>query len=332
MINKLSYLVTQCVDPYSNIALEEELLSVVAPDECILYLWQNEQTVVIGRNQNCRGECRVSELEADGGHLARRLSGGGAVYHDRGNLNFTFVVNKDNYSIERQTEVILCAAVNLGISATRTGRNDIAVDGRKFSGNAFYSRGNSKYHHGTLLVNADIGKLSQYLTVSQDKLQAHGVRSVTSRVVNLGELVEGLTIERVATAMISAFGKVYGGTPEALDSGRLDSRRLARGRDKFASWEWRIGSDPKFTCSLRHRFAWGSVEIGLLVQGGKVAQATVYTDALYDELSAIVEGALVFARFAPDELLRALHSVYGKSVETTSMVRDIATIVEEFFV
>ena len=135
MIDKLSYIESKTFDPYKNLALEEYLMLSCGENECILYLWQNKKTVVIGRNQNPWKECRAENLRSDGGFIARRLSGGGAVYHDTGNLNFTFLIRKDNYSVSKQLDVIIRAVRKLGITAVRSGRNDILTDGRKFSGN-----------------------------------------------------------------------------------------------------------------------------------------------------------------------------------------------------
>ena len=137
MINTLKIYITKNTYPYHNLTVEEYLTTHVQSGEIILYLWQNQHTIVIGRNQNAWKECKVSELEADGGHVVRRLSGGGAVYHDLGNLNFTFCVQKDDYSVDKQLSVIVQAVHNLGAAVRKTGRNDITVEGRKFSGNAF---------------------------------------------------------------------------------------------------------------------------------------------------------------------------------------------------
>lgn len=138
MIEKLYTIESGSLNPYLNMGLEEYLMYQTGKEECILYLWQNERTVVIGRNQNAWKECHTEELEGDGGYLARRLSGGGAVFHDLGNLNFTFLVRKENFNVEKQTEVILRAVNSLGIRAEKSGRNDITVDGCKFSGNAYF--------------------------------------------------------------------------------------------------------------------------------------------------------------------------------------------------
>ncbi|MBO4358960.1 MAG: lipoate--protein ligase, partial [Erysipelotrichaceae bacterium] len=132
---------TSCKVPYRNQALEEYLLDQVDSKSLILYLWQNQRTVVIGKNQDAFNECNIERLENDGGYLARRLSGGGAVYHDLGNLNFTFLSHKVNYDVDRQDKVILDAMNRLGFDAEKNGRNDLLIDGRKFSGHAYYSRG-----------------------------------------------------------------------------------------------------------------------------------------------------------------------------------------------
>ncbi len=159
MLRNLYVLDNRNTDPRHNLALEEYLLHQVKPGQCILYLWQNQRTVVIGRNQHAANECRVQALEADGGQLVRRLSGGGAVYHDLGNLNFTFLTARRDYDVEKQTETILQAVRALGIPAEKNGRNDLTVQGGKFSGHAYYRSGEQCYHHGTLMVSVPRGSL-----------------------------------------------------------------------------------------------------------------------------------------------------------------------------
>jgi lipoate-protein ligase A len=277
-------MVTECTVPYENLALEEHLLETVQPGEIILYLWQNRHTVVIGRNQNAWKEVRVPDLERDGGHLVRRLSGGGAVYHDLGNLNFTFLVSQAEYDVARQTEVILQAVRSFGIPAERTGRNDITVDGRKFSGNAFYKSGGNAYHHGTLLVHVDMENMARYLNVPKQKLASKGVSSVRARVVNLMELCPELTIPKLRDALIDALGKVYGVMPEELPASRIDREKVAAGREKFSAWDWLYGRPIPFTWEGEARFAWGNIQLQLCVESGRVKECAAYSDALDEGL------------------------------------------------
>ena len=216
-------------DPYKNLALERYLLETVAKDQVILYLWQNKHTVVIGRNQSALSECRIQKLKSDGGLLARRLSGGGSVYHDLGNLNFTFLAPTDLFDEALQTSVILYALKLLGIQAEKTGRNDLLVEGKKFSGHAYYHTRNHSYHHGTLLIHADLENMATYLNPSPLKLKAKGVASVKSRVGNLADVLPGLSVEAVARALQEAFFAVYAGKAELA---------LNHGHESFA-----LGSD-----------------------------------------------------------------------------------------
>lgn len=273
------YLHAKGDNPYENLALEEFLLRHVEPGQTILYLWQNRHTVVIGRNQNCWKECRVTGLEEDGGFLARRLSGGGAVYHDLGNLNYTFVTRKENYDIPRQTGVILQAVQAFGIPAEKSGRNDLTVDGRKFSGNAYYETSAGCYQHGTLLLNADGGRMAQFLTVSREKLKSKSVDSVRSRVCNLTEYVPGLSVEAMENALIGAFLQCYGqGAP--LESGLFDQEELAALERKYASSQWKYGRSFPFEYELERRFSWGEIQLQLQIREGKIYDCQLYSDAL----------------------------------------------------
>ena len=169
IMTKLKYILTDCTDPAKNLAVEEYLTFRADPDEVTMYLWQNANTVVIGRNQNPWKECRLEEMAEGGCTLARRVSGGGAVYHDLGNLNFTFIAQEGLYDVAKQTEVILRAVQILGIHAEKNGRNDLTIDGKKFSGHAYFKRGKYCYHHGTIMMDVNRDVLSRYLNVSTAK-------------------------------------------------------------------------------------------------------------------------------------------------------------------
>lgn len=227
------------------------------PETCTLYLWQNQRTVVIGRNQNVRGECRAELLEREGGYLARRLSGGGAVFHDMGNINFSFFASDPDYSVARQQKVILGAVRSFGLDAELSGRNDITVGGQKFSGNAFISSGTKHCHHGTLLISADTSDMGRYLSVPKDKLESKGVRSVRSRVVNLAELNDAITVESISEALLQAFEEEYKSVPREVKVSELDSALLDSLTEKFASPSWRFETEPDFMMRKSGRFSWG---------------------------------------------------------------------------
>lgn len=292
MIEALATYESGSFDPFLNLAMEQHLLETVASGCCLLYLWQNENTVVIGKNQNPWAECRASLLEEEGGHLARRLSGGGAVFHDLGNLNFTFLVPTADYDLAKQQRVLLEACRSFGIPAELSGRNDLTADGRKFSGNAFYHNGPRSYHHGTLLVDVDGAKLQRYLTPTKAKLEAKGVPSVRSRVVNLKELCPTLTVPALKQALIAAFEQVYGLKSELRIFTEADERRIAGLRETYAGWPWRFGQRLPFTCRVEGRFPWGGVEIQLQVNEGVIRRAAVYSDDMDFAFPPALEGAL----------------------------------------
>ena len=309
MIKNIRYLITRETNPYKNLALEEYLLKNVKDDECILYLWQNQHTVVIGRNQNPWKECKVTKLEQNGGHLVRRLSGGGAVYHDLGNLNFTFLVSKESYDVNKQLDVILKAVNSLGIPAKKDGRNDITVEGKKFSGNAFYRTGKQCYHHGTLLVDVDMGSLSRYLNVSKKKLASKGVESVRSRVCNLKDYDKTLTIDRMIDELIKAFGQVYGLEPVSLEERHLKYEEIKRGIDKFSSWDWKYGKKMDFNYSIGKRFPWGEIDIKLHVSSGVIKDALIFSDALEVEPFIKMAQVLKDCEFTITAMLKAVESI-----------------------
>ncbi|MGE5613068.1 MAG: lipoate--protein ligase [Bacillota bacterium] len=300
---------TESVDPWWNLAVEEYLLEKVEPGQCILYLWQNENTVVIGRNQNPWRECRAELLEKEGGKLARRLSGGGAVYHDLGNLNFTFIAGEGAYDQDKQTGVILDAVRRLGIFAEKTGRNDITADGRKFSGNAFCFRKNGAFHHGTLLVSTDIDKLSRYLQVSSEKMRSKGIKSIQSRVVNLSGLKPGLSVADMADAMVASFREAYGSDADVENC----IREVKEGREtleelycKYSSWSWRYGETPRFDVDIETRFSWGGVQLGFKLEKGAVKEAKAYSDAMDAEFIALLPCLLAGCVFNSGQLSERL--------------------------
>ncbi len=297
-------------DPYVNLAREQVLLETCPENACILYLWQNAHTVVIGRNQNAYAECRMSLLEEEGGKLARRLSGGGAVYHDLGNLNFTFLLPKADFDVQRQMEVIQRACRAFGIPAEVSGRNDLTVQGKKISGSAFFKRGSRAYHHGTLLLNADLNRLGRYLSPPKAKLEAKGVPSVRARVINLCSILPSLTVDRLSEQLISAAEKVYALTAQAYLLTPELEREVFRLADHYGSREWCLGSNTPASFTCAGTFPWGTVEFCLQVEKGRISQVRAFTDAMEWELPQQLQQALegrAFSLAAMQESLLSLN-------------------------
>ena len=308
-------------NPYENLALEEYLLGQVEDREIILYLWQNENTIVIGKNQNPWKECRVSVAQRDNISIARRLSGGGAVFHDLGNLNFTFIMKESLYNLEKQLEVILDAVQSLGIKAVFTGKNDITVDGKKFSGNAFYFSQEATYHHGTILVNTDKTALGNYLKVTKEKLISKGIDSARSRVVNLIELNPAVTVEKVSQALISSFEGVYGSSVETMicPEGHLLKEALA----KNMSWQWIFGQSPKFHIQLERHFDFGSLEFLFFLKSSVIERVTIYSDAVLMDVLDEIREVLIGVPFDISSINKRLSSIKVKTKGEQDMIGQI---------
>ena len=231
-------------DGWLNLARDGYFLENNKKGDVILYFYVNKNAVIIGRNQNAWKECSIANMDADGVQLVRRHSGGGAVFHDNGNLNFSFITDEKHYDLNRQMRVILNAVSKLGLKAELSGRNDITVDGKKFSGNAFSLAKGNRSHHGTILVNADLTKLSNYLCVSKEKMRSKGIDSVRARVCNICELSSGLTVEAMRRLVIESFIEEYGAASEYVFDGTALAEVEER-RERLASWEWRFGKTPQ---------------------------------------------------------------------------------------
>lgn len=315
--------ISQSTNPWFNLALEEEFVNSVKPDEIILYLWQNQNTVVIGKHQNPWREVLVKELESDNGKLARRLSGGGAVFHDLGNLNFTFIMHKTHEDLHRQLGVIVNGVKSLGIQAEFSGRNDILAEGRKFSGNAFYYGRDNYYHHGTILVDVDMTKLGRYLNVSLKKLNAKGVESVKSRVINLKTLNPRLTLPMTKDAICDAFEAEYGKCDETHMISETTASKSALDRyHHYASWEWRIGKTPKFDVTFDEKFDWGEVILNFALKDAIIQESTVYSDAMSTHFIDLLQPVFNGVKFSNTSLVSALDQLETDDV-TAPMVEDI---------
>lgn len=300
-------------DGWLNLARDGYFLENNKKGDVILYFYVNKNAVIIGRNQNAWKECNIANMDADGVQLVRRHSGGGAVFHDNGNLNFSFITDEKHYDLNRQMRVILNAVSKLGLKAELSGRNDITVDGKKFSGNAFSLAKGNRSHHGTILVNADLTKLSNYLCVSKEKMRSKGIDSVRARVCNICELSSGLTVEAMRRLVIESFIEEYGAASEYVFDGTVLAEVEER-RERLASWEWRFGKTPQFDFETDKRFSFGDTQIYFNLRDGVIRETKVYSDCLDTELTTEIENALTGVHFRKEEIKAALSKMKDQNI------------------
>lgn len=300
-------------DGWLNLARDGYFLENNKKGDVILYFYVNKNAVIIGRNQNAWKECSIANMDADGVQLVRRHSGGGAVFHDNGNLNFSFITDEKHYDLNRQMRVILNAVSKLGLKAELSGRNDITVDGKKFSGNAFSLAKGNRSHHGTILVNADLAKLSNYLCVSKEKMRSKGIDSVRARVCNICELSSGLTVEAMRRLVIESFIEEYGAASEYVFDGTALAEVEER-RERHASWEWRFGKTPQFDFETDKRFSFGDTQIYFNLRDGVIRETKVYSDCLDTELTTEIENALTGVHFRKEEIKAALSKMKDQNI------------------
>lgn len=299
-----------CTDPAWNLALDEYLLTHFTEE--VLSLWRNGPSVIVGRNQNALEEIDQDFVRARGIAVVRRLTGGGAVFHDLGNVNYTLVQpyqegDFNNYA--KFTRPIVDFLAELGVRAELSGRNDLLVEGRKCSGNAQAVRGGRILHHGTLLFSADLSKLAGALRPRDIKIQSKGVKSVSSRVTNLaGHLPEPMRVEAFLDRLRAWFLARPGVRPYQLtaeDRAAVDALRAA----KYGAWAWNFGASPRYTWARAAKYPFGLVDVRLRVEGGVIQEAVLYGDYFgrrdSGELAAALAG-LPHRREAVGEPLRAL--------------------------
>jgi len=252
------------INPYFNLATEQYLMDTESED--VFMLWRNDRSVIIGRNQNAYAEINHAFVEEHDIPVVRRLTGGGAVFHDPGNLCFTFIVNREScpeMDFSRFCRPILEALRALGVPAELSGRNDMVADGRKFSGNAECVYGDKVLHHGTLLFSADLSRLAGALNVDEEKVRSKGIKSVRSRVCNLSEYLPDLSV----TDLKARLEEAVDAEPVAFSSEQLDGIH-ALVNSKYATWEWNYGHSRKYETTIKRRFPYGGVELSYTADRG----------------------------------------------------------------
>ncbi|MBG9941892.1 lipoate--protein ligase [Brevibacillus formosus] len=268
-------------DPRINLAIEEYALKHLPNSDDYLLFYINEPSIIIGKNQNTIEEINATYVEENHIHVVRRLSGGGAVYHDLGNLNFSFITNDDGesfHNFRKFTAPVVQALKTLGVEAELTGRNDIQVGERKISGNAQYSTKGRMFSHGTLLFDSEMENVVSALKVNAEKIQSKGIKSIRSRVANISEFLETkMTIEEFRQAILrSIFGE---GEVEEYKLTEKDWENIHElSRSRYQTWEWNYGKSPKSNYRQSKRFDIGTVEIQLDIEKGKIKEAKIYGD------------------------------------------------------
>lgn len=294
---KFTYILNNKHNPRYNLALEEALfLKAVKNREGYLMLWINDPTVVIGRYQNTAEEVSREYISTHKVNVVRRITGGGAVYHDRGNLNYTVILptqDEEVLNIQAFGIPLVEHLKSLGVTAQRTGRNDVTVNGRKFSGVAQYSADGVILHHGTLLYNSKLEDVSQALRVKTEKFQSKGFKSVRSRVTNLLPcLPRPMSMEDFRSGFAEALIRFYYAEEVRPPSDEEEAAARKLKTDKYDTRQWTWEESPRFTYTSERRFNGGTVQIGLAVEKGHVKDCRIYGDYFSSSGTAEVEKIL----------------------------------------
>lgn len=268
-------------DPRINLALEEYVLRHLPSDTDYLLFYINEPSIIIGKNQNTSEEINLEYVQENGIHVVRRLSGGGAVYHDLGNLNFSFITNDDGNSFHNYrkfTDPVVTALHKLGVHAELTGRNDIQVGERKISGNAQFSHKGRMFSHGTLMFDTEIGAVAAALKVNAEKFKSKAVKSVSSRVANIAEfLKQPMTIEQFRQFILeSIFAGQEVASYKLTEEDWEGVQRISA--ERYGNWDWNHGKSPDFNYRQVKRLTSGTFDFRLDVQEGRIKRASLYGD------------------------------------------------------
>jgi len=270
-------------DPTLNLALEEYILRSLPGSDDYLLFYINEPSIIIGKNQNTVEEVNADYVESSGLHVVRRLSGGGAVYHDLGNLNFSFIMKDDGksfHNFKKFTEPVVRALQELGVDAEMTGRNDLQVGERKISGNAQFSTKGKMFSHGTLLFNSEIENVVSALKANAQKYVSKSTKSIRSRVANITEfLKEPMTIEQFRQRLLQSIFEQSAEIPfyELSDQDWQNVHKLAE--ERYRSWEWNYGRSPSFNVQQKKRIEGvGTFDVRLQVEDGLIVNAAIYGD------------------------------------------------------
>lgn len=301
-------------DPRINLAIEEYLLkSMDVEKDPFLLFYINEPSIIIGKNQNTSEEINTDYVDSNGIHVVRRLSGGGAVYHDHGNLNYSFITVDDGNSFRnfrKFTEPVVKALQSLGVDAELSGRNDLMAEGRKVSGNAQFSTRGRMFSHGTLLFDTQVDAVVSALKVSKEKIESKGIKSIRSRVANISEfLQEPMTVAEFRNAVLHSIfeGEENVRYYELTDEDWGNIHELSKQR--YGNWDWNYGKSPKFNIKHSHRFPVGGIDVRLQVEKGIVQDANIYGDFFGVGDVSEIEQAIIGSKYERASLDEAIAGI-----------------------
>lgn len=300
-------------DPRINLAIEEYALKHLNIDETYLLFYINRPSIIIGRNQNTIEEINSDYVDEKGITVVRRLSGGGAVYHDLGNLNFSFITKDDGdsfHNFKKFTQPVVETLEKLGIHAELSGRNDILAEGKKISGNAMFSTKGRMFSHGTLLFQSEMDHIVSALKVKKDKIESKGIKSIRSRVGNIADfLKEPMSVEEFRSFLLQNIFKDTGKVTEYVLT-ETDWEKIQEiSEDRYQNWEWNYGKSPKFNLQNSHRFPVGSVDIRLEVNRGIIENCKIYGDFFGVGEVADIERKLTGIRYEKEAISRVLDEI-----------------------
>ncbi|WP_142828785.1 lipoate--protein ligase [Planococcus soli] len=301
-------------DPRINLAIEEYLLkSMNVEKDPFLLFYINEPSIIIGKNQNTSEEINTDYVDSNGIHVVRRLSGGGAVYHDLGNLNYSFITVDDGNSFRnfrKFTEPVVKALQSLGVNAELSGRNDLMAEGRKVSGNAQFSTRGRMFSHGTLMFDTQVDAVVSALKVSKEKIESKGIKSIRSRVANISEfLKEPMTVEEFRNAVLHSIfeGEENVRYYELTDEDWKNIHELSK--ERYGNWDWNYGKSPKFNIKHSHRFPVGGIDVRLQVEKGIVQDANIYGDFFGVGDVSEIEQAIIGSKYERASLDMAIEGI-----------------------